>query len=437
MKLNNKFIFFTLIFFSFLLFTSAKQCKQCNRKPRMLLLTSIHIIDRNGLTESTSNKERLNQYQNVDFLQPQQYQKVLRIYERDSVGNIRSFITTYHENGNIKEYLEILNGRATGFTHIWHENGILKASARLVGGTPEVTDEAKKTWIFDGNARSWSDDNILIADFSYSRGSLEGISIYYHPTGELKKKVPYCKNLQDGTEEIFYKNGQLLQEANYSQGKKHGKTTRYWQNEKISALEEYCNGQLQDAEYFDQNGNLVAEIKNGEGVRAEFGKNYIRELQEFKDGMIDGKIQIFNPCGVLECVYHVKDGDKKNKHGEEIVYYNQLYSTSQLQPQLLMNWHEGKMQGVVKSWYPNGQLEHQRENANTRKNGMLISWYKTGEIMLIEEYDQDKLVKGEYYRKNEKNPVSYVKNGQGTATIYNGDGHFVHKVKYQNGKPEN
>ncbi len=55
--------------------------------------------------------------------------------------------------------------------------------------------------------------------------------------------------------------------------------------------------------------------------------------------------------------------------------------------------------------------------------------------MLMEEYENDKLLKGSYYKKGEANPISTIENGFGIATLYNAEGHFVQKVNYERGKP--
>ena len=47
-------------------FVGAKRTQ--SRKSRVLPMTSIHIVDRNGFAETISNKDRLNQFQNVEFL---------------------------------------------------------------------------------------------------------------------------------------------------------------------------------------------------------------------------------------------------------------------------------------------------------------------------------------------------------------------------------
>ena len=60
--------------------------------------------------------------------------------------------------------------------------------------------------------------------------------------------------------------------------------------------------------------------------------------------------------------------------------------------------------------------------------------------MMIEEYDGDRLVKGQYYKLGQKEPVSSIFNGTGTATLYDEEGVFLRKIHYLKGKildPEN
>src|ERR1700730_8704143 len=142
-------------------FTAAKRPQ--NRKTRLLPLASVHIIDRNGFSETIGNKERLNQFQNINFLSSQPYQKVLRIYARDSKGNIRSVVNTYHENGNPKQFLEILNARANGTYCEWHENGAMSVMTKVIGGQPDVTSAAEHSWLFDGISYAWNEEGELIA----------------------------------------------------------------------------------------------------------------------------------------------------------------------------------------------------------------------------------------------------------------------------------
>lgn len=413
-------------------FTGAKRAQSC--KKRLLPLTSIHIVDRNGFSETISNKERLCQFQNVNFLSSQPYQKVLRIYARDSMGNLRSVVTTYHENGNPKQFLEILNARANGSYYEWHENGNMSVMARVIGGTPDVTKMAEKTWLFDGPSYAWDEEEHMIAEINYSQGSLEGMTTYFHSNGQIWKRIPYIKNQIEGCVEIYRCNGELLQQATYCQGCKHGTSIRYWECQQLASQEDYYQGKLENAQYFDKQNNLVAEVKNGSGFRAIFGKEHIQELQEFNDGSIEGEVKVFNQEGRLKRIYHVKNGIK---HGEEVEYYDRFFASSAPPlPKLSFFWYEGKVQGMVKTWYPTGVLESQKEMSNNTKNGMSTAWYRDGNLMMIEEYNTDKLVRGDYFKKEERIPISQIAEGKGTATIFDAEGHLVQKINYINGKPE-
>ena len=101
-------------------------------------ITSIHLIDRNGLSETVSTKERLKQYQQADFLKAQPYQKVTRVYGRDSNGDSRTYITSYHLNGQLSQYMEALNARAYGKYREWHQNGNPKLEANVIGGIADL-----------------------------------------------------------------------------------------------------------------------------------------------------------------------------------------------------------------------------------------------------------------------------------------------------------
>ena len=54
--------------------------------------------------------------------------------------------------------------------------------------------------------------------------------------------------------------------------------------------------------------------------------------------------------------------------------------------------------------------------------------------MLVEEYEEDRLIKGQYYKKNGRDPVSMVFNGNGTAMLYDERGVFLKKVTYVKGE---
>ncbi len=411
-------------------FCSPKRSSKKQTAVRPLMLSSVHIADHNGLVEAITGKDRLNQLENVNFLQPQPYQKVLRIYERDPEGNIFSIVTSYYDNGNIKQYLEILNGRAHGKYHEWHSNGQMSVMVSVIGGVPDITPEAEKSWLFDGCSYAWDESGHLSAQIPYSQGTLDGLSLHYHSNGVIWKKIPFCKNEIEGLVEIFRKNGEILLQARFCQNVQHGTSLRYWCPNQIASQEEFCKGRLENGSYYDQKGQLISEIKDGTGFRAAFGKEGIHELQEYAEGKLEGEVKVFNSRGEISRIYHIKNG---RKHGEELSYFE---NTKSRQLQLSLQWHEGEMTGQVKTWYINGTQESQREIAKNAKNGVAMAWYRDGNLMLMEEYENNKLMRGDYFKKGERNAISKIRDGNGVATIYDAEGHFVQKINYVNSRPE-
>lgn len=390
-------------------------------------LASINIIDRNGISETISSKERLKKYEEVDWLSTQPYQKVLRVYTRDSLGDIHAYITSYYENGLPKQYLEVVNARAKGTYLEWHENGAPKLKAIVIGGEADLTSEAQKTWLFDGISEVWNDCGNIEAHFSYSQGQLEGRSLYYHANGKIWKEVPFCQGEISGTYLVYLDTGKILQSIEYCEGKKNGQSLRYWPSGELSANECFSQDQLISGKYWDNKGQLISEVIEGNGTRAVFGKDAVVELQQIQQGILEGEMRAIGPNGETVRLWHLHYG---LKHGEEIEYYPIKYCHEPLKPQISINWWEGKIQGVTRTWYPNGVQESQREMSGNKKNGILTAWYTDGSLMLMEEYDQDKLIRGEYYKKGDRIPVSEVRDGTGTATLFDSEGHLIHRVNY-------
>lgn len=430
MKLSRQLFLLLCLCLLCFTFTAAKSSKK-----RLLKLTSIHLIDRNGLEETISNRDRLAQYQKLNFMTSQPYKKVLRIYERDSRGNVRSVVNTYYENGNPKQFLQILNARANGIYQEWHENGTINLSTHVVGGVPDVTSLAERSWIFDGPSAVWDEDGNLIAEMTYHQGLLEGVSTHYHANGMVWKKIPYYKNQVNGDVEIYTKEGVLLQRLHYGEGKREGESLRYWDCAQLACQEFYCQDKLLNGQYFTKEGQLFSEVKQGCGMRALFGKESVSELQEYQDGVLQGKVKVFNKYGHLKRLYHVKN---EIKHGEEIEYYERTLGpvTNDPKIKLCFYWHEGKIQGHAKTYYPEGTAESQKEMANNKRNGVATVWYRDGNLMMIEEYEENKLVRGDYFGKGEKCPTSQVLQGKGTVTLFDAEGHFVQKIEYNHGIPD-
>jgi antitoxin component YwqK of YwqJK toxin-antitoxin module len=391
----------------------------------------MQLIDRNGFAETISTKERIAKHKNTDFFEPQPYQKVLRVYSKNHQGKSSSDITTYHSNGHIWQHLQVLDGRAHGNYSEWYSNGQMKMKLHVIEGFADLSESAQRSWVFDGKNLIWDEDGHLMAEIGYEKGMLHSPSTYFHSNGQIKKIIPYFRDQIDGQVIEYSDKGIVTASMQYVDGLKEGLATRYSDPENVIYEENYCHGLLQSAKYFDKLGHLYSQIENGSGYQAIFSDGELIKKIEFQNGSPKGVVELFDKQGVKIALYHQING---KKCGPEWIYYPSPTSSS-LQAKLCLNWEDDLLQGEVKTWYENGVLESQREFHQNKKHGVSFAWYKTSEVMLMEEYDHDKLMKGSYYKKGDKRAVSKIESGKGVATLYSSDGSFLKKISYEKGIP--
>lgn len=391
-------------------------------------LSLINIIDQNDLTETISTPDRLRQYENTDFLACQPYKKVMRIYQRDCDGNVLAYLTSYHPNGQVWQFVEVINGRANGTYMEWYASGQPKIYGQVIGGEADLTQTAQQTWLFDGTTTVWDEQGQIAAELPYEKGLMEGTCLYYHPSGCLWKKVPFCQGKRHGEQEIYIESGELLSRANFDADEPSGSSQRLWLDGSIASDECFDKGRLLSGIYRDKSGREISRVVNGQGKRVLFAKDSVSSVVTITNGLPEGKVENYSTQGKLASYYHQKGGVK---HGDEVVVY-----PGTLSPKLFITWREGKMLGPVKTWYRSGQIESQKELSDNKKNGLLTAWYLDGSLMLIEEYDQDKLVKGEYFRRGDKHAITEVLRGNGTATLFDSEGNLLRRVAYLNGIPD-
>lgn len=402
----------------------------CKEKTKMAddnTLISIQIIDRNGFAETISAKDRLSRYKNTNFCDPQPYQKVLRVFGKNSDGKPVSKITNYHPNGYLKQYLEAVDGRAHGTYKEWHPNGHLKMELAVIEGPADLSEGAMGSWVFEGKNTIWDDQDHLIAEIWYEKGMLHGDSRYYYSEGQLKKICPYYQDELQGTVFIYAPEGTLLESISYIHDLPQGKALCYKQDGSLIYEETFEEGLLLEGNYYVNNA-IISQIHEGAGKRAEFEEGVLKRFVKYQKGLPEGLVECLTPEGVVHITYYQKEG---RKQGEEKEYY--LENPSQVK--ILLNWQEDMLQGLVKTWFTDGTLESEREMYQNKKNGPFLAWYKNGHLMLREEYENDLLTTGSYYKKGDKKAISHIHKGKGTATIYNSEGYFLKKIPYEKGLP--
>ena len=387
-------------------------------------LVSIQLMDRNGVQETISQPERLKKFESVNFLEPQPYEKVTCHYKQNGFSS--SKVLSYHKNGQIMQFLEVVSSRAKGAYREFFENGSLKLEAEVIEGVGDLSYVAQESWVFDGVSKVYYENGNLKATVSYAKGVLEGKSTYYRDEGSIWKTTPFISGLMEGEELYFSSAGELVGSVTFVQGQKEGKSWFGPQLDGLTTHEEFSKGKLLEAEYRAIDGELVSRVADGEGIRTIFEKGRLFSTEEISGGIPQGKVSFFHPKGGLEHTIMQKNGVKE---GEECFFH----PNSKLKLRII--WENDQIHGVVQSWYEEGMVESERMYAGNKKEGTAFAWYKDGSRMLIEEYENDILLSGRYYKKGDQEPVSRVKEGEGIATLYDARGNFLKKISYKKGLP--
>ena len=394
-------------------------------------LTSIQVIDRNGFKETISSADRLSMYEKTNFLAPQPYEKVTRMFGRRENGKTISKLTTYHENGEIWQYLEVVNGRACGIYREWHDNGNTRLDVVVIEGLGDLSENAQKGWVFDGVSKVWDSAGRLQAEIYYEKGKLQGNSYYYHRNGIVGKMIPYEVDRIDGDLLYYNEQGQVIGKTPYSKGKRQGIAMFKGDKQQPPYSEEYRDDLLINATYHNFSGKIIGKIEHGNGKQAVFLNGTLHSIREYRNGAPEGEVQIFNERGDLTTLFHTKEG---MKHGEEWIYFAS-FGEEKTKPKLYIEWVQDGIQGICRTWYPTGNLESEREIRDNKRHGICSAWYQDGSLMMIEEYENDQLRRGTYMKRGEKTPVSTVENGEGTVTLYDSEGVFVKRALYHKGLP--
>lgn len=409
----------------FLFFFSGCQ-NSVSSKARPVKIATIKIVDRNGFDETLSTPDRLEMFSKSNFLNPQPYESVLRVFERDARGDIYAVLTTYHENGNIASLFSMRNGRAYGPYKEWHTTGALRLDTFLVGGDPETSEMARRTWVFDGISCVYSEEGALIKEVPYDKGKIEGLERTFSSKGILLEEAYYANDLLEGTARIYYPCGALFEEKRYTRGLLDGFWRQYDRRGRVYAEEFFEEGLLKQGTYqVKEFISYPVGVIEGQGLRCVFGENGYLEVCQVVNGRQEGRVDIWER-GQLVARYFV-DRDLE-KQGEELLFY------ADGEPLLSIHWVNGSIQGEVKTWYPGGMKESRREYFENELEGISSAWYPHGGLMLLEEYEKGVLVTGRYYRMDDPTPCSTVINGSGTATIFDKEGHLLKKIPYEEGR---
>jgi len=269
-------------------------------------------------------------------------------------------ITHYHE------------GKEDGIKLTFQNNGDTALLEHYTAGT------------LNGEVRSWNGNRSIAVIASYKDGQLDGDYKKCYPNGRLQVEGTYKAGKQDGEWKAWYNDGQLKSIDHFVNDKSEGEYREYYDNGvlhfscaqkngkingevkyfdddgKVFHIDNYSNGRLQKATYFDKTGIQIGKSESaGPGIDLlDFLPDGSRRVQYSYDekGNINGTETFYYPSGK---VFETDVYQAGSEQGPSIAYYtngNKKVETPYV---------DGKQDGYHRSWYHHGQVQEE-------------GWYKDG-----------------------------------------------------------
>jgi len=322
-------------------------------------------------------------------------------------------------NGRVKEYLvsdnlifegEYLNGKRNGKGKEYRDGKLLF----------EGEYKNDKIW----NGKGYDQNNNLLYEIQDGKGFVKEYDFYV----DLLFEGEYVNGERNGKGKEFYKS-YLIFEGEYSNGKRNGKGKEFYKSylifegeylyDKKRTGKAFINGRLEyEGEYlndkkwngkgYDEKGNLIYQLNNGNGQIKEYNYDTDNFGLKFEGEYLNGKR---NGKGKE----YYDDGQQLKFDGE---YLN------------------GKRNGKGKEYYYNGNLGFEGDYLNGKINGKGKEYYYNGKLKFEGEYLNNKKWNGKGYGGyNFYHDIIYeLKDGKGFVKEYNEIGELEYEGEYVNGE---
>lgn len=210
--------------------------------------------------------------------------------------------------GWVKNEVYNSSNESTKVYEIYFEKGLPAGDFKLYDLKGNLVVDAKGKWqngLFEGKIEESEINGIIIGKFAinsdylinfdgtgYKRFSVETLI-----DGEYKSDYQrYCKknNKFDGEYILYYTNGQLAEKCFFKDGKIVGDYISYYSNGTLEKKFTYKDGKL-DGEY--------------EYITTDFYSHYYHAKENYKNGVLDGKVTTYNKKGELETESNYVNGE--------------------------------------------------------------------------------------------------------------------------------
>ncbi len=399
-------------------------------------------------------------------------------YKKGEIQNVKK----YYSNGNLSTEEKYENGKLSSFQKN-NLAGLLSSTKKYKSSTESYFE----TYYYPNGkiVRDYNIDNDRFSDkadtifynsgkplrvLPFSNGNIDGWLFEYFESGALKEKRFYKKGTIDGIETCYWENGKILSEIEYLDGSRHGVLKYYAENGTLIRTDNYKKGladgweveynletgkktseilykddKLFAYKYYDKNGNIIAEAKEGNAplkdvkqfdeygtliyeatvndkgvfvdqIKSYYGSGNKLAISDLKGGDIDGKTMKYDNNGII-------DEDISMKEGERNGLYTKYYDNGK--PYYKGYYVSDTLQGVWEYYNDDGSLFRKAFFLDDILNGTDAYYYPNGNLKEEIKYKYGNMAGFAYYDK-EGNLIDSIQLPKLNGKV---------NLKYTNNKP--
>ena len=300
----------------------------------------------------------------------------------------------YNNEGKILFEGEYLNNKRNGKGKEYFSNGNIKFEGEYLNG---------RRW----NGKGYDKNNQIMFEIKNGNGHVKE---YVDFESDLIFEGEYLNGEKNGKGKEYYENIKLTFEGEYLNGKRHGKGNYYYPKNKMGFEGEYFNDKEWNGKRYDQEGNIMYELKNGKGIKKFYFSGF-DFTSEYNENPTLERLILLSECEYL-------NGERNGK-GKEYDFNGVL----DFEGEYLNDKRNGKGKEYKSGMILNS--ENRDYNNNKEKKGDLIfeGEYLYGHRKLGKEYENKKLIyEGEYLYERKWNGKGYDKKGNIIYELINGNG---------------
>ena len=213
-----------------------------------------------------------------------------------------------NDNGNTKEYYRFSDrlkyeglfkyGKANGKGKEYDFDGKLLFKGEFLNGIRWNGYGIDYRPRFRGeylNGKKWNgifneDEDKIICELNNGKGLVKIKNF-----GESIFEFEYLKGEKNGKAREYDRDGNLVFDGEYlNEEKWKGKIKKYYKNKKLKFEYDIVNGLIWDGKEYDENGAIICELNNGNGIAKEYFLDNVIFEGEYLDGKRNGKGKEYN-----------------------------------------------------------------------------------------------------------------------------------------------